>query len=296
MKKYIIAALSACIAFAPMSADKKKNASTTKKVYEKQAVSVPMAEHMASKSGPQKVAIKAPAKQLYGEWTILSIKKVDIDTDQRAYIYLDFNNGNQVYGCNGCNAINGHFDLKGNKLTFSDMIQGGAECYSITSEQEVMDAFAEVANIELESLYNINYMVLKNINGQEVMRLRQLNFDLLNGPWMVKEIEGKNVLDKEIRIVIDIDMRTVHVQTKCNIIRGQVHIDSKKENDVQFEDLKSYHNQCEDSDMETQLLIDLEETVSCKRAGNISTDMELINNNGETVIRLQKTELVRKNL
>ena len=76
MKKYIIAALSACMAFAPMSADKKKNVSTAKKVYEKQAVSVPMAEHMASKSGPQKVAIKAPEKQLYGEWTILSIKKV----------------------------------------------------------------------------------------------------------------------------------------------------------------------------------------------------------------------------
>ena len=112
----------------------------------------------------------------------------------------------------------------------------------------------------------------------------------------MKEIEGENVLDKEMRLVIDIDMRTVHVQTQHNIIRGKVHIDSSKENDVQFEDLQYYHNQSEDTDKETQLLIKLEETVSCKKAGNISTDMELLNTAGETVIRLQKTELERKDL
>ena len=103
------------------------------------------------------------------------------------------------------------------------------------------------------------------------------------------------MLDKEIRLVIDIDMRTVHVQTQHNIIRGKVHIDYSKENDVQFEDLQYYHNQSE-NDKETQLLIKLEETVSCKKAGNISTDMELLNTAGETVIRLQKTELERKDL
>ncbi|MDO4512005.1 MAG: META domain-containing protein [Bacteroidales bacterium] len=296
MKKYIITALAACLAFAPLSANKKKNAGKKQDAYVKQTVTVPMAEHMASKKGPQKVAIKDAAKQLYGEWTILSVKKVDIDTDERAYIYLDFNNGNQFYGCNGCNAINGHFKQNADKISFSDMIQGGALCNSITGEHVIMNALAEVASMELQSLYNLNYLVLKNAKGQEVMRLRQLNFDLLNGPWMVKEVEGENVLDKEIRLVIDIDSRAVLVQTNCNIISGQVHIDPTKESDVQFEDLKSSHNECEDSDLETRLLINLEETITCKKAGNISTDMELVNNEGETVIRLQKTQLKRKNL
>lgn len=295
MKKYIIAALSVCFVFTSLYANTKRNTDKKKTVYEKQAVSIPMADQMAGKKGPQKVAITAPDKQLYGEWTILSVNKIDIDTDERAYIFLDFKNGNQVYGCNGCNAINGRFKQKGNKLSFTDMIQGGALCYSVTSEQTIMDALAEVASMEMQQLYNINYLVLKNLKGQEVMRLRQLNFDLLNGPWLVKEIEGENVLDKEIRLVIDIDMRTVHVQTQHNIIRGKVHIDSSKENDVQFEDLQYYHNQSE-NDKETQLLIKLEETVSCKKAGNISTDMELLNTAGETVIRLQKTELERKDL
>ena len=74
-----------------------------------------------------------------------------------------------------------------------------------------------------------------------------------------------------------------------------MHIDALKENDVQFEDLKAYNTDCDDSEIETQLLIKLEETVSCKKAGNISSDMELVNNEGETVIRLQKTTLTRKN-
>ena len=55
------------------------------------------------------------------------------------------------------------------------------------------------------------------------------------------------------------------------------------------------YTDCDDSEIETQLLIKLEETVSCKKAGNISSDMELVNNEGETVIRLQKTTLTRKN-
>ncbi|MGM9868055.1 MAG: META domain-containing protein [Sodaliphilus sp.] len=294
MKKYIIAALCACAACSWAVADTHKSNSKNSP-YGKEAVKVPMVAKMASKQGPQSVAITAPEKQLYGEWTILSVNRIDIDTDERAYIYLDFNNGNQVYGCNGCNAINGRFTLKGNNLSFSQMIQGGAECNSITDESEVMNALAEVAKMDLESVYGINYMVLKNARGQEVMRLRQLNFDLLNGPWLVKEIDGVNVLDKEIQMVIDIDMRTLHALTKCHIIRGKVHIDALKENDVQFEDLKAYNTDCEDSEIETQLLIKLEETVSCKKAGNVSSDMELVNNEGETVIRLQKTTLTRKN-
>ena len=291
MKKYMIAALCACTAFCGMVA----NAQSTGKPspYGKEAVRVPMVAQMANKQGAQSVAITAPEKQLYGEWTILSVNKIDIDTDERAYIYLDFNNGNQVYGCNGCNAINGRFTLKGNNLSFSQMIQGGAECNSITDESEVMHALAEVAKMDLQSVYGINYMVLKNARNQEVMRLRQLNFDLLNGPWLVKEIEGVNVLDKEIQMVIDIDMRTIHALTKCHIIRGKVHINALKENDVQFEDLTANNADCENRDIETQLLIKLEETVSCKKVGNVSSDMELLNNEGETVIRLQKTTLTR---
>lgn len=296
MKKYMIAAVAICMIAASASAGAKKTKDKNKTVYEKQAVHIPVAEQVASKKGPQKVAITAPEKQLYGEWTILSVRRIDIDTEQRAYIYLDFKNGNRVYGCNGCNAINGRFQLKDGKLSFTDMIQGGALCNSVTSEQTVMDALAAVASIELQSLYGINYMVLRNAKGQEVMRLRQLNFDLLNGPWTVKEIEGENVLDKEMRMVVDIDMRSVHVQTRCNIINGLVHIDPAKENDVQFEDLKYYHNQCADTEKETQLLIKLEETVSCKKAGNVSTDMELLNSQGETVVRLQKAEFSRKDL
>ena len=84
MKKYIIAALSVCFVFTSLYADTKRNTDNKKSVYEKQAVSIPMADQMAGKKGPQKVAITAPDKQLYGEWTILSVNKIDIDTDERA--------------------------------------------------------------------------------------------------------------------------------------------------------------------------------------------------------------------
>lgn len=82
--------MSVCFVFTSLYADTKRNTDKKKSVYEKQAVSIPMADQMAGKKGPQKVAITAPDKQLYGEWTILSVNKIDIDTDERAYIFLDF--------------------------------------------------------------------------------------------------------------------------------------------------------------------------------------------------------------
>ena len=51
MKKYIIAALSVCFVFTSLYADTKRNSDKKKSVYEKQAVSIPM----AGKKGPKKV-------------------------------------------------------------------------------------------------------------------------------------------------------------------------------------------------------------------------------------------------
>ncbi len=281
MNKWILAALAVAVAAAPEQAFAGKK----KKKYEKQQVKI---EAAAAKPKPDTVRITNAARQLYGEWTIESVRGKAAVTAERPYIYLDFG-GNNVYGNNGCNAINGTFALNGSKLKFANMIQTQKSCHSVTSERTVMRALAEADHYMVTRLFSIDYMTLMNQRGQVVMRLKRQNLDLLNGPWIVKELNGVNVVDKNVKMVIDIQMLTVNATSGCNIINGIVTIDPSKDLAVQFEDLKSSHNVCPNLETETKMLLALEETESCKRIND--NEMALLNRKGEIVTVLRRIDL-----
>lgn len=283
MRKSIFLCLLLTLVGVPVDAwgQKKKD-----KKYEKQVVTI--VQETPAKEKPKPVAITNPARQLYGEWTIIKIRGKEVFTEERPYIYLDFN-GNKMYGNNGCNAINGNFKLKGNDIAFSDLISTMRLCHSTTSERTVMRTFNEVVSYNVTSLYHVQYLTLKNAKGAEVMMLRRQNLDFLNGAWLVKEIGGHNVSEKGVKLVIDIQMLTINALTKCNVINGFVKIDPRKEFDIEFEDLKSSHNMCDDINTETQMLINLEETVSCKKISD--KEIALLDHKGTIVIVLQHINL-----
>jgi heat shock protein HslJ len=135
----------------------------------------------------------------------------------------------------------------------------------------------------------MQYLHLTNNKGQELMTLRRQNLDFLNGPWQLKELNGENIMDKNVKVVIDIPMLTINAVTSCNVINGIVHIDPTKHYDVQFEDLQSSHYLCPDIQLETDVLIGLEETATCKAIN--SNEMALLDNKGNIILRLTKIDL-----
>lgn len=281
MRKIVVfSVLLAMLAVSPNAHAWKKN-----KKYEKQVVTI---EQAAPQELPKPVVITQPAKQLYGEWTIIEVRKKEVFTQERPYIYLDFN-GDKIYGNNGCNSINGGFALQGSNISFNNIISTRKSCHSTTPERTIMKALAEVQAYSVTSLYNVEYLNLKNAKGTVVMVLRRQNLDFLNGAWLVKEMGGTNVSERNVRVVIDVQMLTVNALTKCNIINGIVKIDPRKEFDVEFEDLKSSHNQCDDINTETQMLINMEETVSCKKIND--SEMALLDHKGAIVIVLKRIDL-----
>lgn len=282
MKKFIIYTLfvALLLAAAPQAAARKK------KGHNKQAIE--LTENNLMQDQPQAIAVTDPVQQLYGEWEIESMKKKAVSTQERAYIYLDFN-ANKIYGNNGCNAINGDFKLNGKNLTFSNMISTSEQCYGPTQERTIMRAFTDTRGFQLTQLYNMQYLHLTNAKGQELMTLRRQNLDFLNGPWQLKELNGENILDKNVKVVIDIPMLTINAVTSCNVINGIVHIDPTKHYDVQFEDLQSSHFLCPDIQLETDVLIGLEETATCKAIN--SNEMALLDNKGNIILRLTKIDL-----
>ena len=266
-----------------MNADKKKSKKMEKHRVEVENVIADVEQPL------RELVITNPAQQLYGEWDIVSMRKKKVYSRERAYLYLDFASGNKVYGNNGCNTINGTFQLSGNNLKFNDFISSEESCHNVTSEKSIMHALADVRRYTVETQYNAQYMNLMNAKGAVIMVLKRHNLDAMNGAWLIKEIDSKNVSEKNMRVVIDAVMQTIHGDTGCNIINGIITLDPTKDMAIQFEDLRSTEHQCEDIDKETDLLLALEKTESCKRINQY--EMALLDNKGAIVIVLQRMNL-----
>ena len=285
MRKYIILSLLVAMLLAPATMDARKKKD---KKMEKRGVNVENV--IADVEQPMReVAITNPAQQLYGEWDIVNLRKKKVYTLERAYLYLDFAGGNKVYGNNGCNTINGRFQLSGNNLKFEDFISSGESCRNVTNEKTIMHALADVRRFTLETQYNAQYLNLMNSKGVVVMVLKRHNLDAMNGAWLIKELNSEKVDELNMRVVIDAVMQTIHGDTGCNIINGIITLDPTKDMAIQFEDLRSDEHDCEEIDFETDLLLALECTESCKRINE--HEMALLDNKGSIVIVLQRISL-----
>ena len=285
MRKYIVFSLLLAMLLAPATMDARKKKD---KKLEKRGVTVENV--VADVEQPMReVAITDPAKQLYGEWDIVTLRKKKVYTLERAYLYLDFAGGNKVYGNNGCNTINGKFQLSGNNLKFEDFISSGESCRNVTNEKTIMHALADVRRFTLETQYNAQYMNLMNSKGVVIMVLKRHNLDALNGAWLIKELNSEKVDELNMRVVIDAVMQTIHGDTGCNIINGIITLDPTKDMAIQFEDMHSTENECEQIDYETALLLALETTESCKRINQ--QEMALLDNKGKIVIMLERINL-----
>ena len=285
MRRYIVITLLLAVILAPATLDARKKKDNK---YDKKTVTVEGTD-AATDQPLREVKVTDAAQQLYGEWDIMSIRKKTVYTLERAYLYLDFAGGNKVYGNNGCNVINGTFQLSGNNLKFNEFISTENTCHSVTAEKTIMHALEDVRKYTLATRYNAQYLNLMNSKGTVVAVLKRHNLDAMNGAWLVKEINSVNVSDQDLRLVIDAVMQTIHGQTGCNIINGIITLDPTKDMAIQFEDLHSGNNECEDIENETSLLLALERTESCRRINQ--QEMALIDKLGNIVAVLQRLQL-----
>lgn len=284
MKNIVILSLVAALSLCPATMHGKKK----QKKYAKTEVSLDNSKPVEQPMTP--VTITNAKKQLEGEWDIVTLRKKSVSTPDRAYLYLDFKNF-KVYGSTGCNDLNGRFQQSGTNINFKDFITTERACHSATRERDILKALAEVQRMTMSTQYNIEYLNLMNSKGQVIMVLKHHNLDLMNGVWIVREADGVNVRDKNVRMVIDATMQTLHGNTGCNIINGIIHIDASKDHAIQFEDIHTTGNVCDDMTTETAILVALEQTESCKRIND--AQVALLDHKGRIVLMLDRTTLPR---
>lgn len=229
------------------------------------------------------------AKDLDGEWTILTIRNKEITTRERAYLYFNLKDS-MFYGNNGCNTINGSIHSHGgNKITLDNIISTMMSCHNATPERNIMKAINDVESYKITIENGIRYLTFANSKGNNIMYLKNHDINFLNGAWTVSSINNESVESKNVRIVIDIQEMKIHGNSGCNIFNGTLFIDTAKDWAVEFQELVSTRMMCPDIHIETALLVALEETQFCKKLDN--GEIELLDGDGKQLATLKRLNL-----
>lgn len=235
------------------------------------------------------VVITNPAQQLYGEWVVETLRKKTFNTNKIAHIYID-SNLKQFYGNNSCNTINGKLELNGDHITFKDIITTTESCNNNNNnDRNLMKAMVEVQRFQVTTNNNVQRLQLLNNKGNTIITLKRQNHDILNGAWLIKNIHGEDISGQNVKVVVDVNTQAIHGNTGCNIINGIITLDPRKDFAIQFEDLHSSNKQCDDIEIETDVLLALEQTEFYKTIN--TNQIELLNNEGKTIIVLTRLNL-----
>lgn len=229
-------------------------------------------------------------RQIGGEWTIYSVNNTLVTGEERPYMSLDLAQ-NRFYGNNGCNYINGGLTVgPSGAISFTNMISTMKMCQD--------DRFQYLINLALDKVVSywsrqsgpITFLDLKDKEGNILMILRRHNMDFINGAWQVKEMNGIPLLEsRKLTITFDTGELKTHGNTGCNIFNGEMFIDPDKTNSLQLINLSTTRMACDRVDLETEMLLALEEVETAIR--NADGSITLRSPEGKELLLLSPLDL-----
>ena len=223
-----------------------------------------------------------------GEWTIVAVGKTAI-SDREEMPYINFDNG-RLYASNGCNVLNGSYNLADGRLSFSHMASTMRYCADVPFEHDINVVIADGTgyNVKTENLGHESYLYLMGENGQKLLTARRHNMGFLNGQWLVTGINGRPIDDEECNIFFDVAEGKVHGNTGCNYFNGKLYISPDRSNALELSNMGVTRMACPKTAQETSMLVALEETASAIR-GN-GNQVILLDKNGKQVMTLLRSE------
>lgn len=230
------------------------------------------------------------ARTLDGHWyikTVGSIKLSDIEDEDWPFLEFVAAEG-RFYGNDGCNIINGSYRLgAAQALTLSDVATTMKLCPGDTLAYPIANALAQTASYSITAGRDgASILNLHDGNNHTLMTLRKSDIDFLNGPWQVVGVNGKSVDMPDAKLVFDVNSGRVSGCAGCNRLMGEIARNPQVSSSVQLSNLATTRMMCPDIQLESALLIALEEVVSARKAKNGHVD--LLDSSGQTVVSLQK--------
>ena len=230
------------------------------------------------------------SKALAGEWSVLEVAGTKVDAEENVPYVSFVPAENRFYASNGCNILNGSYSLKGNVLTFSNILSTLKMCADAPYESAINAAISEGRPVKalLKEIGSETYLYLNDNSGAPLMTLCRHNMEFLNGQWRVTAIDGKAIDDEEANVFFDIPSLKVHGNTGCNYFNGEILIDPSVPNSISFSGMGVTRMACYKGDQERLMLVALEETVTALPVNK--NTVALANADGCQVLTLTRAE------
>ncbi len=227
-----------------------------------------------------------------GEWSIIEVngEQVVVNGDNHPKVNFepigDADNALMVIGFNGCNYLNGSWNVNGSVIE-----PNGAFISTLRSCPDAPYEFA--VNKALDSVTGFafvpqNILELKDASGRTVMKLRKRNLSFLNGAWKVDTINGAKVpASADVKVVIDVDECKIHGNAGCNLLNGDVTVVLDKGNGIEFKNLATTRMMCPEMETERKFLLALEE-VATATEGASSNEVVMKDSQGNVVLTMHR--------
>lgn len=227
-----------------------------------------------------------------GEWTIIQVGKISIDRDENMPYVIFEPSKHQFYASNGCNTLNGSYTVDSlQQISFHNVLSTLRACPDVEYENAINALISEnPVRIKFSEIGSESFIDFLNKEGQSAMRMRRGNLEYLNGQWDVESISGLKKLDTPASIFFDITELKLHGNTGCNIVNGDIYLDHRRPNSVDFSNMMTTRMACPYETQQTAMLVALEE---CAYAINDGTDkVILLNSEGKILMTLKKADHV----
>lgn len=263
-------------------------ASSEKPVSKPDATPAAKPDTVAAPAQPAKT-VAASSRDLGGEWLIVQVGSKSVDRDEDMP-YIIFGDDGRFYGYDGCNTLNGQYSLSADdRFTFSNMMNTMRYCPDEDIQHGIKVAMDEGNPVRAKfyTLGSESFIDLLSGSGKTSVKLRRADIDFLNGHWEVTMINGTSVEPQAVPdLFFDIAERKIHGNTGCNYFNGDIYLDHRRPNAIDFSKMGLTRMACPYTTQETAMMVALEETASAISGGR-DTAM-LLSADGRELISLRR--------
>lgn len=213
---------------------------------------------------------KATNEYIGGEWVVTECNGKAIVEGSESVPFVVFNlEDGKVYGNNSCNVINGLFTVGDNQaLKIENLISTMMACHNAPQEAEIMQSLNGAVKYDVAEVDGKEFLNLIGEKADTLLTLKRHDMTFLNGTWRVEALADSLVELNDAKLVLDVNEKTIHGNSGCNIVNGVLDIDRSKDNAIQFSALASTRMMCPNIQFETELLLALENTETAAVGAN----------------------------
>ncbi len=229
---------------------------------------------------------------IFNNWIVYEVAGTKVEGSDQPYVEFGKDTTNpsivKCYAYDGCNYINGDYTIttSGNIKRNSDFISTMRMCEDAPYQTGIINALNNVAHFRIEKSSNIYMMYLLDNTNQKLMTLRLQN-SFINGAWNVTNVDGQKIEpDTDLKLIIDLNQKSVHGNAGCNVLNGIVVLNSNNQDAISFTKVATTRMTCPDIDIERIFLNALSKVQSMSHDNNIVLLKDI---NGATLITLHRS-------